>query len=69
MTTDFDFAPRMRPRAAGAIGAHVALEMRNGCSLSQAVAHPFVQADYDEHPFLLDELAADPAVRAALVAV
>jgi hypothetical protein len=67
--SELDFAPRMRPRAAGAIGAHVALEMRNGRSLGQAVADPFVQGDYDEHPFLLDELAADPAVRAALVAV
>ena len=67
--SDFDFAPRMRPRAAGVIGAHIALEMRNGRTLREAVAHPFVQAGYDEHPFLLDELAADPAVRAALVAV
>jgi hypothetical protein len=67
--SELDFGPRMRPRAAGVIGAHVALEMRNGRSLTEAVAHPFVQGDYDEHPFLLDELAADPAVRAALVAV
>ena len=59
----------MRPRAAGVIGAHVALEMRNGRSLRDAVAHPFVQLDYDEHPFLLDELAADPAVREALMPV
>ena len=69
MSSELDFAPRMRPRAAGLIGAHVALEMRNGRSLTEAVAHPFVQGDYDEHPFLLDELAADPAVRAALVTV
>ncbi len=69
MSSELDFAPRMRPRAAGVIGAHVALEMRNGRSLTEAVAHPFVQGDYDEHPFLLDELAADPAVRAALVTV
>ena len=69
MSSELDFAPRMRPRAAGVIGAHVALEMKNGRSLTEAVAHPFVQGDYDEHPFLLDELAADPAVRAALVAV
>ena len=69
MSSQLDFAPRMRPRAAGVVGAHVALEMRNGRSLAEAVAHPFVQLDYDEHPFLLDELAADPAVRAALVAV
>ena len=67
--SEYDFAPRMRPRAAGVIGAHIALEMRNGCSLREAVAHPFVQVNYDEHPFLLDELAADPAVRAALVPV
>ena len=67
--SEFDFAPGMRPRAAGVIGAHVALEMRNGRSIAEAVAHPFVQGNYDEHPFLLDELAADPAVRAALVAV
>jgi hypothetical protein len=66
MSADFDFSPPMRPRAAGVIGAHVALDMRHGCSLAEAVAHPFVQLDYDEHPFLLDELAADPAVRAAL---
>ena len=69
MTTELDFAPPMRPRAAGLIGAHVALEMKNGRSLRDAVAQPVVQHDYDEHPFLLDELAADPAVRAALVAV
>ena len=67
--SEFDFAPRMRPRAAGVVGAHIALEMRNGRTLSEAVAHPFVQVNYDEHPFLLDELAADPAVRAALVPV
>ena len=67
--SEFDFAPRMRPRAAGVVGAHIALEMRNGRSLAEAVAHPFVQSDYDEHPFLIDELAADPAVRAALVPV
>jgi hypothetical protein len=67
--SEVDFAPTMRPRAAGVIGAHIALEMRNGRSLTEAVADPFVQGDYDEHPFLLDELAADPAVRAALVAV
>jgi len=67
--SEFDFAPRMRTRAAGVVGAHVALEMRNGRSLRDAVAHPFVQGHYDEHPFLLDELAADPAVRAALVPV
>ena len=69
MSRELDFAPRMRPRAAGVIGAHVALEMGNGRSLMEAVGHPFVQLDYDEHPFLLDELAADPAVRAALVPV
>ena len=69
MTSELDFAPTMRPMAAGVIGAHIALEMRNGRSLREAVAHPFVQLDYDEHPFLLDELAADPAVREALVAV
>ena len=69
MTSELDFAPRMRPRAAGVIGAHVALDMRDGQSLREAVAHPFVQLEYDEHPFLLDELAADPAVRAALQAV
>ena len=67
--SEFDFAPRMRSRAAGVVGAHVALEMRNGRSLTDAVGHPFVQGHYDEHPFLLDELAADPAVRAALIAV
>ena len=67
--SEFDFAPRMRSRAAGVVGAHVALEMRNGRSLTEAVGHPFVQGHYDEHPFLLDELAADPAVRAALVPV
>ncbi len=67
--SEFDFAPRMRSRAAGVVGAHVALEMRNGRSLTDAVGHPFVQGHYDEHPFLLDELAADPAVRAALVSV
>ncbi len=67
--SEFDFAPRMRSRAAGVVGAHVALEMRNGRSLADAVGHPFVQGHYDEHPFLLDELAADPAVRAALVPV
>jgi hypothetical protein len=69
VTNEHDFAPRMRPRAAGVVGAHIALEMRNGRSLREAVSHPFVQLDYDEHPFLLDELAADPAVRAALVPV
>ncbi len=69
MTSEIDFAPTMRPRAAGVIGAHIALEMKNGRSLRDAVAHPFVQGDYDEHPFLLDELAADPAVRAALMPV
>ena len=69
MTSELDFAPAMRPMAAGVIGAHVALEMRNGRSLTEAVAHPFVQLDYEEHPFLLDELAADPAVREALLAV
>lgn len=69
MNDQFDFAPSMRPRAAGVIGAHVALEMRNGRSLKDAVGHPFVQLDYDEHPFLLDELAADPAVREALTPV
>jgi hypothetical protein len=69
MTSELDFAPTMRPRAAGVIGAHVALEMKNGRTLRQAVSHPFVQLDYDEHPFLLDELAADPAVRQALAAV
>lgn len=68
MTAEYDFSPQMRPQAAGVIGAHIALEMRNGRSLSDAVAHPFVQLDYDEHPFLLDELAADPAVRQMLVA-
>jgi hypothetical protein len=66
MNTELDFSPPMRPQAAGVLGAHVALEMRNGRSLAQAVAHPFVQLQYDDHPFLLDELAADPAVRAAL---
>ena len=69
MSGELDFAPVIRPRAAGVIGAHVALEMRNGQSLVEAVAHPFVQGYYDEHPFLLDELAADPAVRDALTAV
>ena len=69
MTSELDFGPTMRPMAAGVIGAHVALEMRNGRSLTEAVAHPFVQLDYEEHPFLLDELAADPAVREALLAV
>jgi hypothetical protein len=69
MTSEFDFAPTMRPRAAGVIGAHVALDMRNGRTLREAVSHPFVQLDYDEHPFLLDELAADPAVRQELIAV
>ena len=67
--SEFDFAPRMRPRAAGVVGAHIALEMRNGRTLTEAVGHPFVQVNYDEHPFLLDELAADPAVRAALIPV
>jgi hypothetical protein len=69
MSGELDFAPMIRPRAAGVIGAHVALEMRNGHSLMEAVDHPFVQGHYDEHPFLLDELAADPAVRDALTAV
>ena len=69
MTSELDFAPTMRPRAAGVIGAHVALEMRNGRSLTEAVGAPVRAGDYDEHPFLLDELAADPAVRAALIAV
>jgi hypothetical protein len=69
MTSELDFAPTMRPRAAGVIGAHVALEMKNGRTLTEAVSHPFVQLDYDEHPFLLDELAADPAVRQVLIAV
>ena len=69
MSGELDFAPMIRPRAAGVIGAHVALEMRNGHSLMEAVAHPFVQGHYDEHPFLLDELAADPAVREALIPV
>jgi len=67
--SEIDFTPRMRPRAAGVVGAHIALEMKNGRSLRDAIDHPFVQGHYDEHPFLLDELAADPAVRAALVAV
>ena len=65
---DFDFTPAMRPRAAGVIGAHVALEMRHGRSLSDAMSDQLVQLDYDEHPFLLDELAADPEVRGALAA-
>jgi hypothetical protein len=69
MIDDFDFAPAMRTRAAGVVGAHVALEMRNGRSLADAVAQPFIQSAYDEHPFLLDELAADPAVREALTPV
>ena len=69
MSTELDFAPRMRPRAAGIVGAHIALELRNGRTLGEAVAHPFVQVNYDEHPFLIDELASDPAVRAALVPV
>ena len=69
MTEEFDFAPMMRPQAAGVIGAHIALEMRNGRSLTDAVGHPFVQGSYDEHPFLLDELAADPAVRQELTPV
>jgi hypothetical protein len=69
MSGELDFAPMLRSRAAGVVGAHVALEMRNGRSLGEAVAHPFVQGHYDEHPFLLDELAADPAVREALTAV
>ena len=66
MNDELDFSPAMRPEAAGAIGAHVALEMTHGRSLTAAVADPLVQSDYDEHPFLLDELAADPAVRAAV---
>ena len=65
MSSDLDFTPTMRPRAAGAVGAHVALEMRHGRSLADAVGDPFVQLRYDEHPFLLDDLAADPALRAA----
>ena len=69
MSGELDFAPITRPRAAGVVGAHVAIEMRNGRSLVEAVTHPFVQGHYDEHPFLLDELAADPAVRAALIPV
>lgn len=67
MIAEYDFSPELRPQAAGVIGAHIALEMKNGRSLRDAVAHPFVQLDYDEHPFLLDELAADPAVREVLV--
>ena len=67
MSSEFDFTPRTRPRAAGAVGAHVAFEMRHGRSLWDAAGDPAVQVDYDEHPFLLDDLAADPAVRAALV--
>ena len=68
MNEDFDFTPATRPHAAGVIGAHVALEMRHGRSLSDALSDQLVQLDYDEHPFLLDELAADPEVRAALAA-
>jgi hypothetical protein len=67
MNAEFDFSPAMRPEAAGPIGAHVALEVTHGRRVSEAVGDPSVQADYDEHPFLLDELAADPAVRAALL--
>ena len=66
MTSGYDFSPALRDRAAGAIGAHIAFEMTHGRSLAEAVADPFVQMHYDEHPFLLDELAADPAVRNAL---
>lgn len=68
MTEEYDFSPAMRPMAAGVIGAHVAFEIQHGRSISAAIEHPFVQSHYDEHPFLLDELAADPDVRAALVA-
>jgi hypothetical protein len=68
MTNEYDFSPATRPMAAGVIGAHVAFEIQHGRSLPDAVKHPFVQGHYDEHPFLLDELAADPDVRAALIA-
>ena len=68
MFTEIDFSPATRPGAAGVLGCHVALEMRNGRSIADAVAQPVVQLDYDEHPFLLDELAADPEIRAALAA-
>jgi hypothetical protein len=61
-----DFSPPMRPRAAGEIGAYVALELAAGRPLFQALQDNFVQENADDHPFLLDELAADPAVRAAL---
>jgi len=69
MEAEFDFSPAMRPDAAGPIGAHVALEVAHGRRVCDAVGDPSVQADYDEHPFLLDELAADPALRAALLSV
>jgi hypothetical protein len=66
MTDEFDFSPTLRPRAAGAIGAYVALEIASGRPLFEALADDFVQDNLDEHPFLLDELAADAAVRVAL---
>ena len=69
MTSELDFAPMMRPMAAEVIGAHRALEIRNRRSFAEAVAGRWVQLDYDERPLLLDELAADPAVREALIAV
>lgn len=63
---NYDFSPPMRPRAAGAIGAYVALEVASGRPFREVLGDQFVQENMDEHPFLLDELASDPAVRAAL---
>lgn len=64
---DLDLAPARRRGAAGAIGVYVALRVREGRGLFDALAGDFVQARVDEHPFLLDELAADPLVRDAVV--
>lgn len=65
MNAELDFSPPMRPNAAGMIGAHVALEVSHGRSLREIASDRLLQVDYDDHPFLLDELAADPAVRTA----
>ena len=66
MTAYLDFSPPTRERAAGSIGAYVAIEIAAGRAIFDVLGDQFVQDECDMHPFLLDELAADPAVRAAL---
>lgn len=66
MLDDDDLGPARREGAAGPLGLYVAGALMDGRALFAVLADRFVQDRIDEQPHLLDDLACDALVGAAM---